>query len=375
MKASPKVILNPQPTPFVANLNEYILTSQEVWNLEDASDALKLDWNEGTITHSVVIDAISEFLSRFGATNWYPDVSCRQVVGALSSRLGIPSGDILVFPGSDVALDCLVRTFVMQGDEAILLTPTYDNFRIYIESCGANVHQISLSDTLSFNVQEFIDKVDDLTQNPRILYLVNPNNPVGYLISIDEIKKLLTHFNNSIVIVDEAYAEFAGVSSLPLVEEFPNLFVARSFSKAFALAGLRLGYIASQAANLRHVNKIRNPKNISMIAQVGAKAILARYDLVERYVDEIVQARSWFIQTMRSLGASPYESYGNFVLIRVPEPLEAIKELAAFRVYARDRSYMAGLEGMIRMTIGTRAQMERVVQAFKQMSPRIWRKL
>lgn len=363
----------PEPTPFVASMKEYLLTSQEVWQLEDRSEALKLDWNEGTIAHSIAVQAISQFLTSVGAVNWYPDVTCRIVVEPLSRLLGVGADQLLVFPGSDVALDALVRTFVAAGDHAILVAPTYDNFRIYVESCGARVSQIALDNPLSFNVAELVERVQAHAAIPKIIYLVNPNNPIGYLVSHAEIEYLLQAFPQTVLVIDEAYAEFAGCSSVDLVSSYSNLFVARSFSKAFSLAGLRLGYLVSQPSNLRHVNKVRNPKNISMVAQVGAAAMLERFDLVQAYVNEVVEARAWFLKRMQALGVEILDSHANFVLMRVPDPEGVLAGLAQERIYARDRSYMVGLEGMIRITIGTQAQMERVAAAIERIPAVQWR--
>ncbi len=362
------------PLEWIQQFDEYHVTSQDVWRVDDSSRYLKLDWNESTVASEVVRRKLIEFLQKPGSINWYPDISSLKLSKSIASYLKLSPLQILPFGGSDVALETMVRTYVTTGDRVGVVVPGYDNFRVYAEACGATVHGIATGPGNTFKMEDFMSRLE-VSPDWKIIYLINPNNPLGYFIPLSDIRKILERYPSTAVIVDEAYIEFMpdGSSAATMIEEFDNLFVMRSFSKAFGLAGLRLGYIASAHQNLIHVNKLRNGKNISMFAQLAGQALLDNIRLIDDHVKAIRAAREWFIKTYRGLNGDAWESNANFVVIRVLNPQEVIVGLKAQGIYVRDRSSIQGMENCVRITIGYKEEMMRVVDAFQRISPEYWR--
>ncbi|TPV94255.1 MAG: histidinol-phosphate aminotransferase family protein [Myxococcales bacterium FL481] len=361
------------PHQWICDLAEYQVTSQEVWHVPDSSQHLKLDWNESSHCSEIVCQALVKFLQRPGAINWYPDVSARRLTTQISTFTGAKPRQILPFGGSDVALETLVRAYVGSDHHVAVVAPGYDNMRLYADACGATVHAIHVGADGKFSLDSFRHGLDVMPQ-PRLIYVINPNNPIGYRISISDIETLLRSFPNTVVVVDEAYVEFVGehASACRLVDQYDNLFVARSFSKAFGLAGLRLGYLVSAAGNIAHLNKIRNGKNVSMLAQVAGVALLERTDVLEEHVAAVVQAREWFVDAFRSRGGCAWESEANFVVVRVGDPAAVLRALSASRIYLRDRSSVPGMAGCLRITVGYRADMERVLAELVALPAELW---
>ncbi len=366
-----------KPVPHIEALEEYAVTSQDVWRIEDpraAGRVLKLDWNEAPAVHEIVRERLAEFLARPGSINWYPDVAALDLSKAIAEYLGLSPLQVLPFGGSDVALETVARTYLGPGDQVALVHPGYDNFRIYAESCGARIHRVVPGpDPLTFSMSAFIGAIRALGP-VRLIYLIQPNNPVGYLAGRAELIALLQAFPDTAVIVDEAYIEFADgePTAAPLIAQFDNLFVGRSFSKAFGMAGLRLGYVVSHHRNLAHLRKLRNGKNLTMFAQIAGTALLQNIALVRQHVERVKAGRRSFTEAFRARGGTILDSQGNFALLRVADPQEVIFRLKLEGIYVRDRSTMRGLEGMLRLTFGPPEVMARVLTAFETMPAGLW---
>lgn len=363
------------PAPHIAALRDYEVASQDVWR-SDARDTLKLDWNESTRASRTARRAVLTFMRRPGAFNWYPDVGATELTTALSEHLRCSPLELLVFGGCDVALETLARTYLTSADEVAIVVPSYDNFRVYAQSTGARSHEIRASDEGTyFDAAYVLDQIKHLRSSLKMLYLISPNNPIGYVIPTAALKTILDSAPNMLVVVDESYVEFAGAeqSALQLIRSHENLVVARSFSKAYGLAGLRVGYLLSSHRNLRHVRKLRNGKNVSMFAQVAAVAVLRQPDEAQEHIRLVCEARDWFSSALVKEGAFVYPSQANFVLLGAPDPPQLVLELYRRRINTRDRSRLPGtLVPSVRITIGYRDEMERVFQALLEIPRSLW---
>uniref|UniRef100_UPI00114CDA1E pyridoxal phosphate-dependent aminotransferase n=1 Tax=Rhodohalobacter halophilus TaxID=1812810 RepID=UPI00114CDA1E len=336
--------------------------------VEDNSKCLKLDWNESVESHSIVKKALIDFIeNNEGAIKWYPDVEAAELRESLSDYLNISRLDISVFGGSDVALETVAKTYCGPGDKVVSVVPSYDNFRVYVESTGAEIENMFFNPIYE-DIAVLTAKFRDLDFTPKLIYLNNPNNPIGYHIPVDEIESLLLKFKDSLFIVDEAYIEFLGksYSAVSLVKNYENIVVARSFSKAFGLAGLRLGYIVTHRGNLLHINKIRNGKNISMFAQIAGKVLIDNSQYVISYVEKVNESKKWFLDNLKKHGITAHGSKANFVLVEVKNPEQVLTQLKRENIYVRNRSHMEGLENMIRITIGNKEVMKRTFEVLKQ---------
>ncbi len=347
---------------WVRDIKPYKLASHKIWEIMNG-EVLKLDWNESTIPPApIVLEKINEFLDR-NLLNIYPDTCNQELISRLSKYSEVDQENIQYFASSDAAHEYIVRTFINPGDEIIIQAPTYDNFRVVCESAGALLRKIE-----KINSKEYINECMVRLGDPAVkaIYLCNPNNPTGEIISIEDLSELARKNKSKLIIVDEAYYEFSMHSASTIIKESENIIVTRTFSKAFGLAQMRIGYIIAPKALLEEINKIRNAKSISMVSQVAAIAALQDVEYMRNYVQEVEIAKLNFISIIRKkYGASISigESYANFVMIT----LQSAEKMRAFRqhfesnnIFIRPLEHL-NLESSARITIGTSEQMKKVL--------------
>jgi histidinol-phosphate aminotransferase len=229
-------------------------------------------------------------------------------------------------------------------------------YRFYAELAGASVREIDYApEDLSFPVDQFIAAIRPAT---RAILIANPNNPTGTGIHVDAIRRILDAAPNAAVLIDEAYFEFCGVTALPLVRQYPNLFVSRTFSKVFGMAAMRCGCLFSSVENVRWMQKAQSPYSVNMLAALAARAAIQDREYIAGYVKEVLAAREMLYEGLRKLGIAYYPSQANFVLFRAGDRAIAIRDALRDRgVLVRDRSYE--LPGCVRVTVGNRAQIGR----------------
>lgn len=322
---------------------------------------MKLDSNESTVSPSPhVVGAIMRYIQD-GPLNWYPDVDAKELSSRLSRYTGLPHQYLLAFNGSDHALETIARTFLTIDDEVIHFTPTYDHFRVYVQSCDAIMKPVRENSERSL-----VDLITPaITKATRLVYVVNPNNPTGFLFTRDDIEKTLTTFPHILFIIDEAYYEFCGVTAGDFVVDHKNIIVTRSFSKAFGLAALRCGYLMAHPDLCEKISKIRVGKNINAIAQVAACAALDDVDTMKRYVQEIKESKNWLMKQLEALGLIATDTPANYILIRVAQPKKLVSYLKQHNVYIRDRSQTESLSGCVRLTVGDQLMMKRFWKIFE----------
>ncbi len=349
------------PVEAVERLKPYKITTQKPIFIKEKQSVLKLDWNESTIPPSpAVIRAITEFVWK-QPLNWYPDVNSQELRDALSEYTGLGSAYITTFNGSDSALEYLARVYLDGDSEVIVCCPTYDNFRVYAESTGAKIANTYYSSPFIAKPKKIYEKVNSRTS---MIYLVSPNNPTGILYTEAQIRAILERYPRVMTVVDEAYFEFCGITMASLVKKYNNIVVVRSFSKAFGLAGLRCAYILTDPVNLEYINRIRVGKNVNALAQVAALAALEDLEYTNNYVEEIKKSQEDLAAYLVDMGLHIMKTPANYLLVRVANPKQVLSYLEAHSIFVRDRSYMKQLEGYLRITIGTREQMEVVKSLF-----------
>lgn len=352
------------PKKSILNLKPYVNGSHSEEIINNHKKILKLDSNEATIPPSPrVLMALSHHIQE-GPLNWYPDVDSSCLKRKLSKYVGLPEKNILTFNGSDHALKIVTRVFLEKDDEAIIFHPTYDHFRVYVQSSDAHIKPVR--EALNISFKEKILK--GLTEKTKIVYLVNPNNPTGHLTPQSEIAEALEFYNNLLFIVDEAYFEFCGETSAPLVKKYKNLIVTRSFSKAFGMAALRCGYLLADEELCHEISKVRIGKNINSLAQMAGSHALDDLEYMRHFVDEVKTTKAWILQSLRDIGLVVRDTPANYILIRFAEPEKVIHELREQNIYIRDRSNLADLEGFVRLTIGDQFTMKRFWRVFSSLS-------
>jgi len=325
---------------------------------------LRLDFNENTVGCSpAVIAALRHHLDP-AALAVYPEYTAAKETVARYFRV---APEQFVFTnGTDEAIQVFINTYIDDGQEVVVLRPAYAMYRFYAEVAGAHIMEVDYPQPeMEFPLQAVLDAI---TPETRAVILSNPNNPTGTGLSLLGVERILSRARKAAVMVDEAYYEFSGVTALTEIGRVPNLFVSRTFSKVFGMAGMRLGCLFSQEANIAWLHKAQSPYSVNSLAMIAAQAAVQDPAYIENYVAEVLAARELLCFGLEKLGIRYVPSSANFVLgyfgKRAIEVRDALREQA---ILVRDRSYEA--PGCVRITVGTREQTRRLLAALED----IWR--
>lgn len=325
------------------------------------AEKLRLDFNENTVGCSpAVLDYLRNHLNQ-NILAVYPEYA--ETRAALSGFLKVDDSQLAITNGTDEAIQVLVNTYIDDGDDVLVLHPSYAMYRFYAEGAGAAVRDLSYrAGTLEFPLEELLDAVRPET---RAILIANPNNPTGSGIDIEGVRRILERAPQAAVLIDEAYYEFSGITALPFVNEYPNLFVSRTFSKVYGMAAMRIGCIISQAANVAYLRKGQSPYSVNMLAATAVCAAIEDTEYVANYVNEVLLARDLVYEGLGKMGIHSYPSQANFILFQAgTRAVEVRDKLRMLGVLVRDRSYE--IAGCVRVTIGTREQVRRFLAALEQ---------
>jgi len=315
---------------------------------------LRLDFNENTVGASPkVIDYLREHLNE-AALAVYPEYG--ETKEELAAFFGVEPDDFVLTNGTDEAIQVLINTYIDDGDEVLLLHPSYAMYRFYAEVAGAAICEIPYrAQKLAFPLEELLDAIGPST---RAVLLANPNNPTGTGTSRAGIERILEKASNAAVLIDEAYYEFYGVTVLPLLNDYPNLFVSRTFSKVYGMAAMRIGCLFSQSGNVDFLHKAQSPYSVNAVAAMAVRAAIQDSTYVQKYVMEVLAARELLCVGLENLKIPYYDSKANFVLFEAGDRAIPIRdEMRRRGVLVRDRSYE--IAGCVRVTVGTRDQIRR----------------
>lgn len=323
----------------------------------------KLDWNESTIPPSprvrkAILDALDDGIG----LNIYPQLFATDLRLRLQSHVGYPADHILVTNGSDDALDLICKTYINEGDRVLSPYPTYTHFLLFAKSKGAIIDKVFFDDPFGANLDDVIEQV---TPDTKIIYIVNPNNPTGSLFSNDELAEVAKAAPHAVILIDEAYGEFARQTACDLISRFENVAISRSFSKAYGLAALRVGYLIASPPIIEQLTRLYNPKSVNQMAQVAAVAVLDDLEYYERYIDEVDKSKLLMERWCGMRGLGFHNSPANFVMVKVPRVKEVVAKLAERGVYVRDRSSFPQLEDCFRLNLGTVEQSTKVLNIFE----------
>jgi histidinol-phosphate aminotransferase len=318
---------------------------------------LRLDLNESTTGCSPrVLAKLNSMDARTLAL--YPDRDAGEKL--VAEFLGLDQAQVLLTNGADEGIEVLCRAFLESGDEMIQVLPAFSMYEIFAQGSGAKVVSIPADEDFAFPLRDIFEAINPRT---RLIVITNPNNPTGVIASRSDILSVLLAAPHAAVLVDEAYFEFCGQTVMDQVGKIANLFVIRTFSKAYGLAGLRLGILAGAEEHMTHLRKICCPFNINAFALECLSVALSDQDYVNRYVRQTCATREWLTTQLKQLGFKCWASHGNFVLSRFGERKGPILDaLRARGIELRDRS---DCEGCVRLTIGTQQEMEFVLSELK----------
>jgi histidinol-phosphate aminotransferase len=317
---------------------------------------LRLDFNENTVGCSpLVIEFLKSALCE-QQLSIYPEYT--RVKPALAAFFNVSPDELLLTNGTDEAIQVLINTYIDDENEVIILRPSYAMYRFYAEVAGAKIREVDyIPGTLEFPLAQLLESITPAT---RAILISNPNNPTGTATGLPEIKQILDRAPQAAVLIDEAYYEFCGITALPLIRDYPNLFVSRTFSKVYGMAAMRMGCLFSQAANVQYLHKAQSPYSVNMLAALAAEAAIQDTAYVANYVAEALAARELLRAGLEKLGIGQAASSANFILgyfgDRAIEVRDALRDKA---ILVRDRSYE--IPGGVRITAGTRAQAQAVL--------------
>jgi histidinol-phosphate aminotransferase len=323
---------------------------------------LRLDFNENTDSCS---PRVLRRLQRIAPQELakYPE---REPVEELTAAfLKVKRDEVLLTNGVDEAIHLLCQAYLDAGDEALIVVPTYSMYAIYAKAAGGEVIRVRGADDFSFPLPAVMNAV---TARTRLIAIANPNNPTGSIVSTDDLLAIAHSAPQAALLVDEAYFEFYGKTTLERRREAPNVFLARTFSKAYGMAGLRLGVLIGDEEQMRVLRRISSPYNVNAVALACLPEALADQSYIAEYVAEVLEGRQRLEHALEESGIQFWPSQGNFVLMRIGHSRTAAalfaEQMRNRGILVRDRSADEGCEGCIRITIGRREHVNQLLQAF-----------
>jgi histidinol-phosphate aminotransferase len=323
-------------------------------------NALRLDFNENTIAPSPRVFARLQQLTAEGLTI-YPERSPVEAIAA--AKLGLKPEQVLITNGVDEAIHLMACTFLDEGDEAIICTPTFFMYDVNISMMTSGLKRIQSDDTFEFPFARFLAAI---TPKTKLMIVASPNNPTGISVSREHLLALAAAAPQAVLMVDEAYFHFHGETTMQDVPNLANLIVARTFSKAYGLANLRAGMIAGNARLLSFIRKVVSPYNVNGVALAVLPEALADDEYLNWYIAQVAQGRERMIAALKGLGVHTWPSVANFVLMDIgARHKEFVAAMQRHGVLTRDRSTDPGCDGYVRITIGIEDHVTRGIEALR----------
>lgn len=336
------------------------LTRENIWNLKPYSSAR--DEYKG-IEASVFLDANENPYN--DPINRYPDPMQRDLKAVLGKIKGVDPENIFLGNGSDEAIDLVFRAFCEPAvDNVVAIDPTYGMYQVCADINNVEYRKVLLDTDFQFSADQLLAASDERT---KLIFLCSPNNPTGNDLSREEIKKLLTTFEG-LVILDEAYSDFSAKPSfLKELDEYPNLIVFQTFSKAWGSAAIRLGMAFASPEIIAIFSKIKYPYNVNLLTQKQALEVLRQSDKVGQWVKTLIEERNRLEERFAQLPCCLhiYPSDANFFLAKVTDAKRIYDYLVSEGIIVRNRSSIALCKDCLRITIGTKTENDKLIETLK----------
>ena len=327
----------------------------EAYFVNDVDYRVKLDANEGSnyfFKDGFKIDSFK--------ANLYPDSDSRILREKMALYYGCRAENIMVGNGSSEIINTVINAYCDKGDKVLGFVPSFSMYRTYCELCSAEYRGVDSEDDFSQNIDKLIKEAK--RQKPKIIILCNPNNPTGYVTPMGDIIKLLENVENSLVILDEAYADFSDNSVAGLINDYENLIVMRTMSKAFGLAGLRVGCLIAAEKTVKYIWKVKLPYNVNILSQYAAEEALKNSGKVRDYIESVKNRREKLGSELKKLNFPVYPSGANFLFVRSPiqNLFEKLMEKGILIRKFNDTYY--------RITVGEKEENEILIKELKKLS-------
>ena len=347
----------------ITDFNINSLVRANIKELKSYSSA-RDEYKDATTKEVIFLDANENPFEN--GVNRYPDPQQHAVKTLLSEMKNVETGNILLGNGSDEVLDLLFRAFCEPNvDNVITLPPTYGMYDVLASINAIENRTVLLSDNFQPRVDSILKAVD---AQSKILFLCSPNNPTGNSFSIETIEALLLRFRG-LVVIDEAYIDFSDEKSwLEKLKKYPNLVITQTLSKAYGLAGIRLGVCYASQQIIAILNTIKPPYNINELSQQRAIERLLQSDEVVQEIVKIKEERAYLVSNLKTINyvQEIYPSACNFVLIKVDNATKRYDQLITKGIVIRNRTSQPLCENCLRLTVGTRLENSRLIQVLKE---------
>jgi histidinol-phosphate aminotransferase len=322
--------------------------------------ALRLDFNENTFSPSPCVLERLRAMSAEGLTRYPEREPVERIVAA---HFGLPPDQVLLTNGVDEAIHLMCAAFLEADDEALICTPTFFMYDVSAQMMTPHLVKVQADASLEFPFDRFMAAI---TERTKLIIVASPNNPTGAVVSREHLLAIAAAAPQAALMVDEAYYHFHGDTTLGDVASTPNLVVARTFSKAYGLANLRIGMLAGNTQLLKYVRKVCSPYNVNGVALDCLPAAIADEAYLTWYAEQVHAGRARIMAGLEELGVPFFPSHANFVLMKIgPKHGELVTAMRAHGVLLRDRSSDPGCDGLVRITIGVEDHVTQGLAALK----------
>jgi histidinol-phosphate aminotransferase len=322
--------------------------------------ALRLDFNENTFGSSPRVMERLRMATAEGLSK-YPERE--PVERIVAKHFGLQADQVLLTNGVDEAIHLICCAFLEAEDEALIATPSFFMYDVSVQMMTPHLQKVQADATLEFPFERFMAGI---TERTKLIIVASPNNPTGAVVGREHLLAIAAAAPQAVLMVDEAYYHFDGASVMDDLATVPNMIVARTFSKAYGLANLRIGMLAGNAELLKYVRKVSSPYNVNGVALDCLPVALADEEYVGWYSEQVKEGRERMMDGLRDLGVPFFPSHANFVLMNIgPKHKELVQAMRANGVLLRDRSADPGCDGFVRITIGLEEHVTRGLAALK----------
>jgi histidinol-phosphate aminotransferase len=345
----------------VLKARDAVLKMKEYHPPLSGRDGMRLDFNENTSGCSPRVMAKLRAIAEDQLSR-YPEREPVEQIAA--SFFGLQPSQLLLTNGVDEAIHLLCETFLESGDEVIIPVPTFSMYELYAQQTGATVITVQADADLAVPSAALLSAISPRT---KMIAIASPNNPTGAVISHKDLVTILRTAPQAAVLLDEAYYDFYGTTMIPELSRFSNLFIARTLSKAYGLAGFRVGVLMGNVDEMKLVRKVSSPYNVNGMALACLEEAIGDSDYVSDYVRQVLQGRSRLEAELRTLGIKFWPSEANLILMRIGKRrLEFVKAMRERGILVRDRNSDPSCSGCVRITIGTLEQTGKLIEALRE---------
>lgn len=341
------------------------------YSLRARTAPIKLNQNENPYDYPEELKA--RVLERMAALQWsrYPELTPLSLHRKLARFAGWQPDGLLTGNGSNELLQAAFAAVLEPGKKVLLAVPTFSLYRLIAQVLGASVIEVPLAKDFSYDLDAIAAAID--AERPELIVLCSPNNPTGSILSPAEVEEVCRRASG-LVIVDEAYVEFAGSSACLVLARQPNLIIARTFSKAFGMAGLRLGYLLARPEIIVEITKAKVPFSVNIFSQVAAETALDESDLMRERIEAIIAARDELYRGLSQIaGVRAYPSGANFILFETARPAGQLFEALLERgILVRELSGYPMLGRALRVSVGRPEENRAFLAALREIMAEPW---